>query len=47
MSHLRPAAEDLLVFGLVPDLMPVVGPVPGRDGLWAAGVIPGTATCWA
>jgi len=25
------------VFGLVPDLMPVVGPVPGRDGLWLAG----------
>ena len=25
------------VFGLVPDLMPVVGRVPGRDGLWAAG----------
>ena len=25
------------VFGLVPDLMPVVGPVPGRAGLWAAG----------
>ena len=25
------------VFGLVPDLMPVVGPVSGRDGLWAAG----------
>jgi glycine/D-amino acid oxidase-like deaminating enzyme len=25
------------VFGLVPDLMPVVGPVPGSDGLWAAG----------
>ena len=22
------------VFGLVPDLMPVVGLVPGRDGLW-------------
>ena len=25
------------VFGLVPDLMPVVGPVPGHDGLWIAG----------
>jgi gamma-glutamylputrescine oxidase len=25
------------VFGLVPDLMPVVGPVPDRDGLWTAG----------
>jgi gamma-glutamylputrescine oxidase len=25
------------VFGLVPDLMPVVGLVPGRAGLWAAG----------
>ncbi len=25
------------VFGLVPDLMPVVGRVPGRDGLWIAG----------
>lgn len=25
------------VFGLVPDLLPVVGPVPGRDGLWVAG----------
>jgi glycine/D-amino acid oxidase-like deaminating enzyme len=25
------------VFGLVPDLMPVVGPVPGREGLWTAG----------
>jgi glycine/D-amino acid oxidase-like deaminating enzyme len=25
------------VFGLVPDLLPVVGPVPGRRGLWAAG----------
>ncbi len=25
------------VFGLVPDLMPVVGPHPGREGLWVAG----------
>ena len=25
------------VFGLVPDLLPVVGPVSGRAGLWAAG----------
>jgi gamma-glutamylputrescine oxidase len=25
------------VFGLVPDLMPVVGRVPGRNGLWVAG----------
>lgn len=25
------------VFGLVPDLMPVVGRVPGREGLWVAG----------
>ena len=25
------------VFGLVPGLMPVVGAVPGRDGLWTAG----------
>ena len=25
------------VFGLVPDLMPVVGRVPGSDGLWLAG----------
>jgi glycine/D-amino acid oxidase-like deaminating enzyme len=25
------------VFGLVPDLLPVVGPVPGRAGLWVAG----------
>ena len=25
------------VFGRVPDLMPVVGRVPGREGLWAAG----------
>ena len=25
------------VFGLVPDLLPVVGRVAGRDGLWAAG----------
>ncbi|NUT55919.1 MAG: FAD-dependent oxidoreductase [Thermoleophilia bacterium] len=25
------------VFGLVPDLMPVVGRHPGRDGLWIAG----------
>jgi gamma-glutamylputrescine oxidase len=25
------------VFGLVPDLMPVVGRVPSRDGLWVAG----------
>ena len=25
------------VFGLVPDLMPVVGEVPGRPGLWIAG----------
>jgi len=25
------------VFGLVPDLMPAVGPVPGREGLWVAG----------
>jgi gamma-glutamylputrescine oxidase len=25
------------IFGLVPDLMPVAGPAPGRDGLWVAG----------
>jgi glycine/D-amino acid oxidase-like deaminating enzyme len=25
------------VFGLVPDLMPVVGRVPGGDRLWVAG----------
>ena len=25
------------VFGLVPDLLPVVGPVPSREGLWTAG----------
>jgi gamma-glutamylputrescine oxidase len=25
------------IFGLVPDLMPVVGRLPGRDGLWVAG----------
>ncbi len=25
------------VFGLVPDLMPVVGRLPGREGVWAAG----------
>jgi glycine/D-amino acid oxidase-like deaminating enzyme len=25
------------VFGLVPDLMPVVGPVPGVERLWVAG----------
>lgn len=25
------------IFGLVPDLMPVVGPLPGRDGVWVAG----------
>jgi glycine/D-amino acid oxidase-like deaminating enzyme len=25
------------IFGLVPDLMPVVGQVPGRNGMWAAG----------
>ncbi|HUQ23301.1 MAG TPA: FAD-dependent oxidoreductase [Gaiellaceae bacterium] len=25
------------VFGLVPDLMPVVGAIPGRPGLWVAG----------
>jgi glycine/D-amino acid oxidase-like deaminating enzyme len=25
------------LFGFVPDLMPVVGPVPGEDGLWVAG----------
>ena len=25
------------VFGLVPDLMPVVGPHPARDGVWVAG----------
>jgi glycine/D-amino acid oxidase-like deaminating enzyme len=25
------------IFGLVPDLMPVVGPVPGRDAAWVAG----------
>ena len=25
------------IFGLVPDLMPVVGSVPGREGVWAAG----------
>lgn len=25
------------IFGLVPDLMPVVGRLPGREGLWVAG----------
>lgn len=25
------------IFGLVPDLMPVVGELPGRDGIWVAG----------
>ena len=25
------------IFGIVPDLLPLVGPVPGRDGLWVAG----------
>jgi glycine/D-amino acid oxidase-like deaminating enzyme len=25
------------IFGLVPDLLPVVGPLPGRDGAWVAG----------
>jgi gamma-glutamylputrescine oxidase len=25
------------IFGLVPDLMPVVGELPGRDGVWVAG----------
>lgn len=25
------------IFGLVPDLMPVVGPLPGSDGVWIAG----------
>jgi gamma-glutamylputrescine oxidase len=25
------------VFGLVPDLMPVVGELPGREGIWVAG----------
>jgi glycine/D-amino acid oxidase-like deaminating enzyme len=25
------------IFGLVFDFLPVVGPVPGRDGLWMAG----------
>lgn len=25
------------IFGLVPDLMPVVGPIPGRGGAWVAG----------
>jgi glycine/D-amino acid oxidase-like deaminating enzyme len=25
------------LFGLVPDFLPVVGPVPGQDGLWVAG----------
>jgi glycine/D-amino acid oxidase-like deaminating enzyme len=25
------------IFGLVPDLMPVVGEVPGREGVWTAG----------
>jgi glycine/D-amino acid oxidase-like deaminating enzyme len=25
------------LFGFVPDLMPVVGPVPGEEGLWVAG----------
>jgi glycine/D-amino acid oxidase-like deaminating enzyme len=25
------------IFGLVLDFLPVVGPVPGRDGLWVAG----------
>ena len=25
------------LFGFVPDFMPVVGPVPGEDGLWVAG----------
>ena len=25
------------IFGLVPDLLPLVGPRPGRDGVWVAG----------
>ncbi len=25
------------IFGLVPDLMPVVGELPGREGVWVAG----------
>ena len=25
------------IFGIVPDLLPLVGPVPGREGLWVAG----------
>ena len=25
------------IFGLVLDFLPVVGPVPGRDGAWVAG----------
>ena len=25
------------IFGLVPDLLPLVGRVPGRDGVWVAG----------
>ena len=25
------------IFGLVPDFMPVVGPLPGHDGVWVAG----------
>jgi glycine/D-amino acid oxidase-like deaminating enzyme len=35
----RPAIEHRWagIFGMVPDLMPVVGPVPGKDRLWVAG----------
>src|SRR5262249_61911444 len=25
------------IWGTTPDLMPLVGPVPGRDGVWIAG----------
>ena len=35
------------LFGFVPDLMPVVGRVPGEDGLWVAGGYSGTAWCSA
>ena len=32
------------IFGLVPDLLPVVGELPGRDGVWVAGGYSGHGT---
>jgi glycine/D-amino acid oxidase-like deaminating enzyme len=35
----RPAVEQRWagIWGTTPDLLPLVGPVPGRDGVWVAG----------